>query len=1024
MNRTLIPFVIGAILIASCAKIEQISSPEDCGAIPADNLIQTIIFEVPGFSPGDEVISTKSAHVPSGDKLEFAWEATDTVGIYPDKGSQVFFSMENGAGTNIATFDGGGWSLKQNSTYSCYYPLVGEFYLDRDKIPVSFTGQTQKSPSDFSDALYILVSEGATASNGNLRFTFDKLNTIIRLDATLPAGRYTRASLTVDEPLFVSKGTFSLNDREIIGQEYSKTLEIGLVDFSLPEESLTHIYLSSAPVDLKGKRVTVRVFSDDGGVYECVKTPSRSYEANKWYYLTCPLERVPDSLSELETPLTFEATTNGNITISNPLGLVIEYLKNGEWISSSDGTISIEIAAGETVSLRGDNEVYATSTNDYYTNISANGCYVYGNIMSLISSTDFSSLTGVNNNAFKQLFSYSGIRNHPTKSLLLPAIKVGKYAYCAMFQGCPITKAPELPATILDNNCYESMFQDCASLTVAPVLPATELAQGCYQSMFSDCSKLTAAPELPAMTLAPDCYNRMFNSCMSLESAPVLPATSLSYRCYYYMFHGCIKLNNSPDLLATTLADYCYSGMFSQCFKLNSAPKLPATNLAKNCYSSMFLDCIGLQSAPNLPAQSLSWGCYGQMFYGCTKLNYVSASFRTDPGTGYTDNWLAGVASTGTFVKSSLAMWELVGDSGIPEGWNIETLPDNYIHLSSSNGDFIKEYWTDGFGATQYNVRVPNVSDTTIEAAVKCRFENDINASFITYPAKNANAGKVHIEGLESANYYFNTQRNEAIATIGDINVQFRVSDDGLSLYASILDDNGNNRVPEEVIATISNGPRINEAGNTIWNTFEFNKEGNVSTELLNTGEMHVFIGCDITMTSGAVCHITFDGEDSFRANILRPISIGSNSLSSFIDAVNFGDTGSYIKIEDILNVYDWRWTKRPFIDYPYYWRYYGPFDITFDVEQAEYDLNGTRSKLPSSVILTQTYPGAQTIKDPITNISYNGTSNVCGCLTYKNNGLTVTSDYNIYIKATVKYGFGEILSDWIRIPVVKTIGQ
>lgn len=241
MNRTLIPFVIGAILIASCAKIEQISSPEDCGAIPADNLIQTIIFEVPGFSPGDEVISTKSAHVPSGDKLEFAWEATDTVGIYPDKGSQVFFSMENGAGTNIATFDGGGWSLKQNSTYSCYYPLVGEFYLDRDKIPVSFTGQTQKSPSDFSDALYILVSEGASASNGNLRFTFDKLNTIIRLDATLPAGRYTRASLTVDEPLFVSKGTFSLNDREIIGQEYSKTLEIGLVDFSLPEESLTHI---------------------------------------------------------------------------------------------------------------------------------------------------------------------------------------------------------------------------------------------------------------------------------------------------------------------------------------------------------------------------------------------------------------------------------------------------------------------------------------------------------------------------------------------------------------------------------------------------------------------------------------------------------------------------------------------------------------------------------------------------------------------------------------------------------------
>ena len=352
MNKALIPILFGALLIASCAKIEQISSPEDCGAIPADNLIQTIIFEVPGFSPGDEDISTKSAHVPAGDNLEFAWESTDTVGIYPDKGSQVFFSMENGAGTNIATFDGGGWSLKQNSTYSCYYPLVGEFYLDRDKIPVSFTGQSQKSPSDFSDALYILVSEGASASNGNLRFTFDKLNTIIRLDATLPAGRYTRASLTVDEPLFVSKGTFSLNDREIIGQEYSKTLEISLVDFSLPEESLTHIYLSSAPVDLKGKKVTVRVFSDDGDVYECVKTPSRSYEANKWYYLTCPLERVPDSLSELETPLTLEAISSGTISIINPLGLTIEYLKKGTWLSSNEESIQISISQNEAISFR------------------------------------------------------------------------------------------------------------------------------------------------------------------------------------------------------------------------------------------------------------------------------------------------------------------------------------------------------------------------------------------------------------------------------------------------------------------------------------------------------------------------------------------------------------------------------------------------------------------------------------------------------------------------------------------------
>ena len=284
--------VAGAILFAACSEFEHISSPDLNG-----DLVEKVVFEVPGFLSGDDQPTTKASHVPSEEDLGFAWEATDTVGIYPDKGAQIYFSMEKGVGTNVATFDGGGWSLKQSSTYSCYYPFVGNIYLDRDRIPVSFIGQTQKSPSDFSDALYILVSEGTSSSNGGLRFTFDKLNTIIRIDATLPVGSYTKASLTVEDPLFITKGFYSLSEKKIVGEEFSQTLEIGLVDFTLEEESTAHIYISSAPVNLKGKQVTVRVFSDDGSVFECVKTPSREYEANKWYYLTCPLqEKQPNNV--------------------------------------------------------------------------------------------------------------------------------------------------------------------------------------------------------------------------------------------------------------------------------------------------------------------------------------------------------------------------------------------------------------------------------------------------------------------------------------------------------------------------------------------------------------------------------------------------------------------------------------------------------------------------------------------------------------------------------------------------------
>jgi hypothetical protein len=60
------------------------------------------------------------------------------------------------------------------------------------------------------------------------------------------------------------------------------------------------------------------------------------------------------------------------------------------------------------------------------------------------------------------------------------------------------------------------------------------------------------------------------------------------------------------------------------------------------------------------------------MFQGCTSLNYIKAMFTTTPSTTYTNNWVQGVASTGTFVKNSAATWDVRGTSGIPTGWTVE----------------------------------------------------------------------------------------------------------------------------------------------------------------------------------------------------------------------------------------------------------------------------------------------------------------------------------------------------------------
>ena len=50
--------------------------------------------------------------------LQLVWNDNDTIGIYPDQGFQVAFPMASGSGTKSASFDGGGWGLKNSSTYS------------------------------------------------------------------------------------------------------------------------------------------------------------------------------------------------------------------------------------------------------------------------------------------------------------------------------------------------------------------------------------------------------------------------------------------------------------------------------------------------------------------------------------------------------------------------------------------------------------------------------------------------------------------------------------------------------------------------------------------------------------------------------------------------------------------------------------------------------------------------------------------------------------------------------------------
>lgn len=246
----------------------------------------------------DGSIQTKTAIQSDGG---FKWAANDTLGIYPSGGAQVYFVVNPGADARYAAFDGGGWNFKHSYTYYGYYPFIGNIYLDKRNIPVVYTGQKQtgQESMDHIGGHDFMWSPGVSAEAGTLNFSFHHLNCIIRNTLTLPAGTYTKLAITAPGNLFVKKGHYDLTAATpaIVGDEYTNQIQIDLEGVTLAAETTFKVYLMSAPVDLNGKNITVSVLNSSKMEMQCAKTPSKAYQAEMMYGLTCnSWTEVPQSM--------------------------------------------------------------------------------------------------------------------------------------------------------------------------------------------------------------------------------------------------------------------------------------------------------------------------------------------------------------------------------------------------------------------------------------------------------------------------------------------------------------------------------------------------------------------------------------------------------------------------------------------------------------------------------------------------------------------------------------------------------
>ena len=399
------------------------------------------------------------------------------------------------------------------------------------------------------------------------------------------------------------------------------------------------------------------------------------------------------------------------------------------------------------------------------------------------------------------------------------------------------------------------------------------------------------------------------------------------------------------------------------------------------------------------------------------------------------------------------AAWsDLLQNSSGKEGWvDLQShfvLPDGDDIELNSTSDYTSDVWNSDYSSARINMQVPSVNDVNSRHA---QFVSDLNAIFVGI-------------NNSSMTYYFQKEAMESITSIGGLRVRFLVDDESLRarysvsggsaisvLFGEIQNSAGNALSGYEMqpVALICNGASINESISNLvidsaWinldNAFYWCKQdwtelidfgdAKVADALLNTNAMKAYIGADIYLNGEVLPHkmkfVDGDGNDDyFQVNVVRPVTFATTSTKSFEDT-DLGETGSYLSIPDILDPSDWR--GRKFSSYPSYWNYYGSFDITFDTENAEIERNGSRQSFPVNMKLIQIKPDNPTttvngtkyftVTHPFRGITVRIPYNDKGCLLFCNNGSTVSSA-NIYVKASVSYGFGDITTDWIKIPVV-----
>ena len=436
--------------------------------------------------------------------------ASDEAGQMSFNSGDVMGVSNNGTSLNY-TYNGTDWQPGNGSylvwdasdlNFQCWYPADGKNSFSKGYIQEDQSNTTEIAKSDYMTAY---VSYVGIPSDRKLKVALERKTARLILNIQNFNDQFDASTTKVNHIRIASNASTDTNETTIVnikplqngeggkGTTYTALVAPGEVEgklyFSTDESTETPLVVKTGTLEA-GKSYTYNLIVGKnkvtvGGV-TVAEWGTDKIDGGK-------AEFTPYVTFTADAAQTFKMTTSGNYAIDK-----LEYSLDGNEWTAVEKDKEVEFG-GEKGSL------FLRGTN-------INGTASVWNEYSTITFTDKNVEVACTGD-IRTLLDW---KNYSTVDT--------QYArFCSLFKNCAVlTSAPELPATALADDCYNSMFLGCTSLTATPELPATKLADYCYSSMFIKCTSLTSAPELPATTLAEGCYSSMFADCTKLSTVTML----------------------------------------------------------------------------------------------------------------------------------------------------------------------------------------------------------------------------------------------------------------------------------------------------------------------------------------------------------------------------------------------------------------------------------------------------------------------------------------------------------------------